>query len=245
MAGAGMVARLTVLGSGEEGTGPGVVLSVARVAEYSGEETALMQVLVNCGECACRILNERRAKLSRLSMVLLTRTAPANVVGLPSLLFHLSDRGGAELSVVGPAGVGEYISAIQAFVSRQYPKVSIHPVTDNEDFEWCTEDDDPAPFAWAQHAAPGAGLSVETIPIGIPDSRQASGEAQTKKETQAKGGDEDPKSVAYALSITGPLERRGASGSIPDTNEEKEGDKEKGVRCVVVVVEVNSEPEVP
>lgn len=39
-----MVARLTVLGSGEEGTGPGVVLSVARVAEYSGEETALMQV---------------------------------------------------------------------------------------------------------------------------------------------------------------------------------------------------------
>ena len=45
MAGAGMVARLTVLGSGEEGTGPGVVLSVARVAEYSGEETALMQVV--------------------------------------------------------------------------------------------------------------------------------------------------------------------------------------------------------
>jgi ribonuclease BN (tRNA processing enzyme) len=49
----------------------------------------------------------------RLSMVLLTRTAPPNVAGLPSLLFHLSDRGGAELAVVGPNGVADYVSTVQ------------------------------------------------------------------------------------------------------------------------------------
>ena len=60
-----------------------------------------------------RACNMLKRPPRRLSMVLLTRTAPANVAGLPSLLFHLSDRGGAELSVVGPSGIGEYISAIQ------------------------------------------------------------------------------------------------------------------------------------
>ena len=39
-----MVARLLVVGNGEEGTGPALSLSLSRVAEYSTEETPLLQV---------------------------------------------------------------------------------------------------------------------------------------------------------------------------------------------------------
>ena len=51
---AGLVAQLKVLGSGEEGTGPGLALTVARVAEYSGEETPLVQVARTLFRCFSR-----------------------------------------------------------------------------------------------------------------------------------------------------------------------------------------------
>ena len=39
-----MSARLMLVGNGSEGTGPALSLSVMRVAEYSREETPLLQV---------------------------------------------------------------------------------------------------------------------------------------------------------------------------------------------------------
>ena len=39
-----MTARLLLVGNGTEGTGPALSLSVMRVAEYSKEETPLLQV---------------------------------------------------------------------------------------------------------------------------------------------------------------------------------------------------------
>jgi hypothetical protein len=86
MSGAGLVARLTVLGSGEEGTGPGLALTVARVAEYSGEETPLVQVTRTlfscfsreamdnarafCSSAWVRARSQRRSAESQLRMVL-------------------------------------------------------------------------------------------------------------------------------------------------------------------------------
>ena len=106
-----MIARLLLVGNGEEGTGPALSLSVMRVAQYSKEETPLLQVLVNCGECTCRILNETRTKLSRLSHLLLTSASAASLAGVPSLVFHLSDRGGGGLHIVGPPGTDAYMAS--------------------------------------------------------------------------------------------------------------------------------------
>ncbi len=47
-------ARVTVVGNGAECTGPALLLSMFRVTQYSKEEKPLTQILINCGECACR-----------------------------------------------------------------------------------------------------------------------------------------------------------------------------------------------
>ena len=46
-----MVARMKVVGNGSEGTGPAISLSIMRVAEYSAEETPLLQVIQYCNIC--------------------------------------------------------------------------------------------------------------------------------------------------------------------------------------------------
>jgi hypothetical protein len=167
------------------------------------------QVLINCGECTCRILNETRTKLSRVSHLLLTSTDASNVAvrayatcrsrahscctldaddwrlwisqGVPSLIFHLSDRGGGDLSVVGPPGTDEYMASIRAFVNRRHPAQHIFPVSPRDKetggaFRYSTSADDPAPFAWAQAKTPGAGLEIIALPFcASPQSFQSTG----------------------------------------------------------------------
>ena len=112
------------MANGTPGSSPALLISAYRVAQYSDEHTAIEQVLVNCGECTCRVANESRTKFTNLSAVLLTSATAATLSGLPSLIFHLSDRGGSELSVAGP-GIHSYVKAVQSFVRRDYPLVSV------------------------------------------------------------------------------------------------------------------------
>ncbi|EKX46563.1 hypothetical protein GUITHDRAFT_107767 [Guillardia theta CCMP2712] len=155
------------LGDGSEGTGPAVCLSVLRRAQYSNDEKPLMQVLVNCGECACRILNETRTKLSRVSHVLVTRCEPTRISGISSLLFHLSDKGSASLSFVGPTPLHSYIETVRTFVRRRFPEIEVAEVGAEGDkgFAFNSSSDDPDTFAWAQSRAPHTGVSIHAIPM--------------------------------------------------------------------------------
>jgi len=98
--------------------------------------------------------------------------------GVPSLIFHLSDRGGGDLSVVGPPGTDEYMASIRAFVNRRHPAQHIFPVSPCGEpggaFRYSTSDDGPAPFAWAQAKTPGAGLEIIALPFSAsPHSSQS------------------------------------------------------------------------
>ena len=171
--------RATVVGNGTSGSAPALLLTACRRAQWSDEETPLEQLLINCGECSCRIINEGRSKLSNLAAVLLTSARADTLSGIPSLLFHLSDRGGSALSIVGVGGVGAYVAAAQSFVCRQFPTTTIVECDDDEEvglpvvhnstlpardaasgFSGAARD----PFAIFRSRSPGAGVTVTAIP---------------------------------------------------------------------------------
>lgn len=92
--------------------------------------------------------------------------------GVPSLIFHLSDRGSGDLHIVGPPGTDAYISSTRSFVNRRYPTQHIVEVTcsGNEgnaenSYTYSTATDDAAPFAWAQAKTPGSGLEMTALPF--------------------------------------------------------------------------------
>jgi len=70
------VARLLCLPTIADG---GVRQYPTDAASLASRAMFWLQVLVNCGECGCRILNETRTKLSRLSHLLITRADASNV----------------------------------------------------------------------------------------------------------------------------------------------------------------------
>jgi hypothetical protein len=96
--------------------------------------------------------------------------------GVPSLVFHLSDRGGGDLNIVGPPGTDAYMSSIRTFVNRRHPAQHIvevavpsgHKQSAEHGYVYSTADDDPAPFAWAQAKTPGSGLEITALPFSIP-----------------------------------------------------------------------------
>ena len=116
-------ARASVVGTGDSGTAPALLVCIFRAPPYGAEIVPIAQLLVNCGECACRVANERRHKLSALRAVLLTRLAPRHVAGLPSAVFHMSDLGIARCIVAGPPGTTRHISATSAFIRRTFPEL--------------------------------------------------------------------------------------------------------------------------
>jgi len=97
----------------------------------------------------------------------------ASTQGVPSLIFHLSDRGGGDLNIVGPPGTDAYMASIRSFVNRRHPAQHIFEVSPSggkiddtdSDFSYSTSQHDPAPFAWAQAKTPGAGLEIVALPF--------------------------------------------------------------------------------
>ena len=247
-----MNARLLLVGNGEEGTGPALSLSVMRVAQYSKEETPLLQVLVNCGECSCRILNETRTKLSRLSHLLLTSASAASLAGVPSLVFHLSDRGGGDLHIVGPPGTDAYMASIRAFVNRRHPTQHVVQVSHGEEdsaslFRYSTATDDPAPFAWAQQRTPGAGIEMVALPFAAhpAESRHAAAnptcDPQAKRPRLEQSREAAQTSVAYAFVITGPSRPPpAAQGHADGSTAGGSGPPASACMSLVVVVECHS-----
>ncbi len=84
--------------------------------------------LLNCGDSTLRACQERKVKLSRLGLIVLTSLAPHCVAGLASILLALSAVGRAEATILGPDGCAEFVSRLGAFVNRRYPVVTVKEV---------------------------------------------------------------------------------------------------------------------
>ena len=185
-----------ITGTGTECTSPSLSLSVLKRARYSVDVTPLHQVVFNCGECSTRILSESAVKPSKLALLCATSMHPANVSGLPGLLFHLSDRGAPALELIGPPLMPQYASAVSIFVTRAYPVVTATVV------------DGSGPvirrFNWP--GVPGSMLEIAAMPTnGF--ARGSAGDKRKRTPAQHIAGahntcDERPARVMYAALLT-------------------------------------------
>lgn len=223
-------ASLVVVAEGKEGTYPALVFTTYRVPQYAAADgsgdVSVQQIVINCGECACRTLQEARIKLNGLSDVLLTQSSALCVGGLPSLLFHLSDRGAGAVNLRGPAGLAGYYSTIRPFVSRRYPEISIiegEELRAKSDIGWLDLSNS---SGWgllrqasnSAGASESAGIRIKAIPLftntdsndsdGPPTKRAKGGTAAAPGE----GGDARsahshtrPPGIAYLLCVSGPF----------------------------------------
>ena len=174
--------------------------------------------------------------------------------GVPSLIFHLSDRGGGDLNIVGPPGIDAYMASIRTFVNRRHPAQHIFQLSSDSEkkestFKYSTADHDPAPFAWAQGKTPGAGLEIVAFPYSaVLKSRaeQTRGGVASREDARcakrprlAKSRDVAPMHVAYVFVMRGPCNPRHAEVGYEKSGEETAGRRTAtaGGLSVVVVVD--------
>jgi ribonuclease BN (tRNA processing enzyme) len=186
-------AKLTVIDSGGWNYPAAVIISLFRKAPFSKEEMPLLQIAINCGECHCRVFNDLKIKMSQVTHLLLSRIQPETVSGIPSLIFHLSDRGVGDISLVGPRGLVLYHSATQNFVKRKYPAIVTHELDPETQYR-SQIDVNHAAFAWAKPIAPSSGLHIKGVAC-FPSNCSTS-QHTSKRISQA--------SVVYTITIQGP-----------------------------------------
>jgi len=187
-----VVGRVHLIGAGAEGVGPTLLLTMHKRGQYSTDETLCEAVWFNISDCACRVANATRVKLSATSAVFVTRVAPCHLSGLPSLVFHLSTAGTEALMVHGPAvapaaaSLRSYVNAMNAFVVRQFPGLTV-----------VAHGDGPATASSPVHDSRGigaygawkgrAGLRVWALPVR---SGAADEEARSKRRRVTKADSE-------------------------------------------------------
>uniref|UniRef100_A0A7S2RSI5 ribonuclease Z n=1 Tax=Mucochytrium quahogii TaxID=96639 RepID=A0A7S2RSI5_9STRA len=84
--------------------------------------------LFNVGEGTQRLCAQYRIKSAKISSVLLTRLDSQHCGGLGGFQFSLADAGSPNLSVRGPEGVCDVMSANSAFIYRRWPETSVQSV---------------------------------------------------------------------------------------------------------------------
>jgi ribonuclease BN (tRNA processing enzyme) len=150
--------RAFVAGTGSESTAPSVILQVSQRGRYSHDENPLQQVLFNCCECITRTMTENPTKLAKLDTLACTSSHPSVVSGLPGLVFHLSDRGAAELAITGPRPLQSYVSAVSSFAGRAHPRLKVAEVS-------ALQPCPPRVFKWA--SAPACSLVLIAAPYPV------------------------------------------------------------------------------
>jgi len=123
-----------VLGTGADGSGPSLLLSVERIHPHSreGETTLLKRYLFNCGEGTTRFCGEHKIKLQKVNWVFLSLLAPDYCGGFPGLVFSLSECGQKDLNVYGPQGTSLFVDSMKSFVCRQFPEISVVEIPNDE-----------------------------------------------------------------------------------------------------------------
>lgn len=99
------------LGTGAEGTTPGLLVSAAGTSDQA--------ILVNAGEGTQRLSSEHHLRLHRRVVALfVTRVATSALAGLPGFLLSLADAGRGSLTIYGPPGLNAWIQGMRAFIQR-------------------------------------------------------------------------------------------------------------------------------
>ena len=111
--------QLRVVGSGAEGCGACLLVSVLTQGAYSTETKSVRRYLFNPGEGTQRVSQEHRIKFDRLAAVLVTRVGAHSLSGMTGLVLTLAKAGAAELSLRGPAGTAAYMDATRHFLQRR------------------------------------------------------------------------------------------------------------------------------
>ena len=96
--------QLRVVGSGAEGCGACLLVSVLTQGAYSTDTKSVRRYLFNPGEGTQRVSQEHRIKFDRLAAVLVTRVGAHSLSGMTGLVLTLAKAGAAELSL-GPVTV--------------------------------------------------------------------------------------------------------------------------------------------
>eukprot|EP00903_Cladosiphon_okamuranus_P017423 g16047.t1 len=123
-----------VIGTGDDGSSPCLLVSVEKAPRYSGgeltENKILRRYLFNVGEGTQRFCGEAGVKLAKLNKVFLTGTGAEEHAGLSGLVLTLSALCSPALEVFGPAGVDKLVEGLHAFGPRvgKCPIVSPMPL---------------------------------------------------------------------------------------------------------------------
>ncbi|CBJ31015.1 conserved unknown protein [Ectocarpus siliculosus] len=123
-----------VIGTGDDGSSPCLIVSVEKAPRYSGgeptENKILRRYLFNVGEGTQRFCGEAGVKLAKVNKLFLTGTGAEEHAGLSGLILTLSALGSPALEVFGPTGVDTLVAGLQAFGPRvgRCPAVSPMPL---------------------------------------------------------------------------------------------------------------------
>ncbi|CAM9267280.1 unnamed protein product [Ectocarpus sp. 12 AP-2014] len=123
-----------VIGTGDDGSSPCLIVSVEKAPRYSGgeptENKILRRYLFNVGEGTQRFCGEAGVKLAKVNKLFLTGTGAEEHAGLSGLILTLSALGSPALEVFGPTGVDKLVEGLQAFGPRvgRCPAVSPMPL---------------------------------------------------------------------------------------------------------------------
>lgn len=119
------MSRATLLGTGDDGTTPCVLL-----------EDGKRRLLINASEGLQRLSFEHALRLHRdLDGVLLSSLAPTAVAGLPGLLLLMGDAGVASVHVFGPIGTASLVRSFSAFVQPR-THILVSELTGDEVISW-------------------------------------------------------------------------------------------------------------
>jgi hypothetical protein len=119
------MSRATLLGTGDDGTTPCVLL-----------EDGKRRLLINASEGLQRLSFEHALRLHRdLDAVLLSSLAPTAVAGLPGLLLLMGDAGVASVHVLGPIGTASLVRSFSAFVQPR-THILVSELTGDEVISW-------------------------------------------------------------------------------------------------------------
>lgn len=95
--------------------------------EYNGKA-----FLIDCGEGTQIALKKSGCKINRLDVLMITHFHTDHVAGLAGLLFALGNSGKTtELSIIGPAGLENVLSAMLIFVPFLPYKIKTNEIADN------------------------------------------------------------------------------------------------------------------
>jgi len=116
-----MVSSLKViyLNSGRNGSGLSTAIATEQILNNAMESSLYALCLVNVGDSVQKLCMDRGIKLRMLKCILITSLSPHCISGLPGIILSCSTAGLANLTIIGPPGLSQYMSAISPFVRKQ------------------------------------------------------------------------------------------------------------------------------